>query len=168
MTELFRRASAGAVALLLGSTAICSAGEMSAKSAPRPVMQTVTARFKDAKVVGVAREKTEDQKEVYEVSLVDQGRHIDVILNPDGSMVLFEREIAFKELPQPVAATLGEQYAKARYKLVEEVYKMVEGKEALAYYEMLLTDSKKQVAAVEIAADGKILKVEKKKSLNED
>ena len=168
MPELFKAAGAGAAIALLGLSTMCSAGEMSVKSAPKPVMQTVQTRFKDARVVGVAREKSENQKDIYEVSLVEKGRHIDVILNPDGSMVLFEREIAFKDLPQPVVGTLTQQYAGARYKLVEEVVKMVEGKETLAHYEMLLTDARKQVAAVEIDAEGKVLKVEKRKSLNED
>lgn len=144
------------------------AGEIPTKSAPRPVLDAVAARFKTAKVVLVAREKTPEGTTVYEVGLKEKGKTIDLMLTPEGAITLIEKQIDFKDLPAAVAGTFEREYPKARYKLVEEVYKVEDGKELLAHYEALLTDAKKQVAAVEVATDGKVLKVEKKKSLTED
>jgi hypothetical protein len=140
---------------------------MAFKEVPKSVQQTVLARFKGAKVVGASAEKGDDQKLVYEVNLREKGKNIDVTLAPTGEMILIEQEISFSGLPKPAADTLGKRYPGARYKIVEMIYKVEGGKETLAYYEALLMDSSKQAWAAELAGDGAVLKIEKKKGLNE-
>ena len=156
------------MAVLMGVSGLASAGEVPIHKVPKPVMETVTTRFKDAKVIGSAEEKAENGNTVYEVSLDRHGRNIDVTLTPTGSLVSIEQEIVFKELPAAVASTLEKRYPKAKYKMVEEFYKMEKGKEVLAHYEALLMDANKHALSVEVAANGKVLNVEKKKSLEED
>jgi len=163
---MWLHASIGAA--LLACSALAQAGEMSLKDLPKSVQQTVLARFKGAKVVSAAGEKNQEQQLIYEVNLRDKGRNIDVTLQPTGELILIEKQISFSELPKPTAETLNQRYPKARYKLVEEIYKVDQGKETLAYYEALLTDTGKQVWAMELAADGTVLKVEKRKSLEEE
>src|SRR5262245_37045236 len=62
---------------------------------PKAVMDTVKARFPEAKLIGASSEKTDD-KLIYEVELEFKGLHHDVTLEPNGTLLLIEREIAFK------------------------------------------------------------------------
>jgi hypothetical protein len=133
------------------------------KDAPTVVIQTVSARFPDAKIHGVSKE-TEDGKQVYEVTLKQRGRNIDVTTTPDGKLTLIEKEITRADLPAAVASLLRSQYPRASYKVVEEVTSVSGSTESLSFYEVLLVDTKKQTLEVEVSPDGtKILKVEKKK-----
>jgi hypothetical protein len=157
-----------AAAALVACAALAQAGEMPFKDVPKPVQQAVMARFKGAKVVGAAQEKGEDGTTVFEINLRDKGRSVDVILAPSGAMTTIEKQILLGDLPKPASEALAKQYPKARYKLVEEIYKVADGKETLAYYEALLMDSGKQVWAVELGGDGKMLNVEKRKGFEED
>lgn len=154
-----------AILLVIG---LAQAGELPPKQLPDPVQQAVRARFKDAKVTGASQEKNADGAVLYEVSLEAQAKGIDVMVTPEGAITLIEQEMARKELPKAVSATLDKQYPKARYKRVEQVITVEGGKETLSYYEALLADSKKQPWSVEVNPDGKIRMVEKKKSLDED
>lgn len=132
------------------------------KSVPPAVLETVKGRFKDATVVGASQETTAEGKEVYEISMKREGKSIDSILTPAGDLVLIEMQVTRKELPEPVTTALDTNYPKAKFQLYEEVYEVTEKVEKLAYYEVLLTDKAKQLQAVELGADGKVLKVEKK------
>jgi uncharacterized membrane protein YkoI len=128
---------------------------------PKPVLQAVKARFKDARVTGVSKEK-EDGKVVYEVTIKDRDRNIDVTVTPEGEIVLIEKEIAPGDLPKAVARTLEEKYPKATYKIVEEVIKVQKKVEKLAYYEVLLVTAEKKKLEVQVSAEGKVIKEEKK------
>jgi len=143
------------------------AGELSLKAVPKPITQTVTARFKNAKMVGAGVEKTPEGKVVYEVSLEERGRNIDVSLTPEGAIFLIEKEIAYRDLPKAVVDSLQRLYPKARYAIVEQVYEVEGGKETLAHYEAIFRDAKKQAWAVELTADGKVLEAEKRSSIEE-
>jgi hypothetical protein len=149
-------------AMVLAAAAGAWAGEVSVKSVPKPVHDTVKARFKDASVAGASKEQTPEGKLVYEVNLKQHGRNIDVTLAPDGSMQLIEQEIARKELPRAVADTLEKRYPKARYRMIEQVITVEAGKETLSHYEALLDDSRKKVWSVELGLDGAVRKIEDK------
>ena len=133
------------------------------KDAPSAVIQSVSARFPDAKIAGVSRD-SEEGKQIYEVTLKQRGRIIDVTTTPDGKLTLIEKEIARADLPVGVASLLRAQYPRATYRLVEEVTNVSGSTESLAFYEVLLVDAKKQTLEVQVSPDGKtILNVEKKK-----
>jgi hypothetical protein len=133
------------------------------KDAPTAVIQSVSTRFPDAKIAGVSMD-TEEGKQIYEVTLKQRGRNIDVITTPEGKLTLIEKEIARADLPAAVAAILRSQYPRATYKLVEEVTGVSGSTESLSFYEVLLVDAKKQTLEVQVSPDGKvILNVEKKK-----
>jgi hypothetical protein len=148
--------------LLLGLVGITQAVEVPVDSVPGPVTNTVTVRFPDVEVAGFARETTEAGAIVYEVSLEDEGKAIDLTLTPEGALVLIEKEISRKDLPAPVAQTLDSEYPKARFRLVEEAIKVDGKEEKLDYYEVLLMTRDKQLRAVQLSPEGKVLKVEKK------
>jgi hypothetical protein len=174
MRRLITWFGTGTAVMVLLSFAVARAGEEKAvveeeiaiDKVPKLVLDAVKARFKGAEVTGAAKEM-DGGKLVYELSLKDKGKKIDVILTPEGAIVLFEKEIAREDLPKPVAKALEDKYAKATYKIVEEVIKNEEKKEKLAFYEVLLVTADKKMLAVHVSTEGKIL-VEEDKDTDPD
>jgi hypothetical protein len=122
---------------------------------PRVVMDTVKARFPNAKLIGASSEKTGD-KLVYEVELEFKGLHHDVTVEANGTLILIEREIAFKNLPKAVQETLNKEQPKAKYQLIEEVIQVKDGKETLEYYEAHIEGKDKTTIEVSVFPDGKL------------
>jgi hypothetical protein len=122
---------------------------------PKEVMDTVKARFPNAKLIGASSEK-DGAKLVYEVELEYKGLHHDVTLEPSGTMLLIEREIAFKDLPKKVQKTLEKENPKAEYKLIEEVIKVRDSKETLEYYEAHVITADKKEVEVSVLPNGKL------------
>jgi len=145
--------------LLLPVAAICAEEEIPLDKVPPPVMEAVKARFKDAELTGAAKEMDEN-KLVYEVTLQLKGQNIDVILAPEGEILLIEKAIARKDLPTAVAKALEDKYPKATYKVVEEVIKVEKKEERLEYYEARLVTAEKKRLEVKVTPGGKIVKGE--------
>ena len=145
--------------LLLPVAAVCADEEISLDKVPPPVMDAVKARFKDAEVTGAAREM-DQEKVVYEVTLQFKGQKIDVILAPEGEILLIEKAIARGDLPTAVAKALDDKYPKATYKIVEEVIKVEKKEEKLEYYEARLVTAERKDLEVKLATDGRIVKEE--------
>jgi uncharacterized membrane protein YkoI len=127
---------------------------------PKAVVDAVKARFPGAKLVSAEKEK-DDGKTVFEVAIKDKDQSIEVTLTPEGKITEIEKQIEAKSLPEAVAKALEEKYAKATYKMIEEVYK-VDKEEKLEYYEVLLVTAAKKKLEVSVAPDGKIVKEEDK------
>jgi uncharacterized membrane protein YkoI len=163
-----RFASMVVTALLILVAVVCGDEEKVALAkVPKPVMKAVRTRFQDAKVIGTGKE-TENDKLVYEVTIKHKGRKIDVTLTPEGGILLIEKEIAAKELPKAAAKALVDKYPKAMYKIVEQIFKVENKQEKLAYYEVLLTTADKKALEVQVTAEGKVLNEETKDSVDED
>ena len=160
------RRSASILAALLPSVAgVLPAQEqpVAIKDAPTAVIQNVTARFPSATIAGVSKE-TEDGIQVYEVTLKQGGRNIDVTTTPSGKLTLIEKEIDRQDLPPSVSKLISARYPRATYRFVEAVTSVTSSTETLSFYEVLIVDAKKQTLELEVATDGSaILKVEKKK-----
>jgi len=124
---------------------------------PKPVMDAAKARFKDAVMTDATKEETDDGKVVYEVSLTVKGKTIDVLLAPEGKILVFAKVIVAKDLPKPVAKILEKNYPKATYKCLEQVFNVENGKEKLDFYEALLVTAEKEDLEVHVTADGEIL-----------
>lgn len=147
--------------VLLAAPARADEENVALDKVPKPVLETVKARFKGATLTGASKE-TEDDKVIYEVSLKDKKQNIDVTLTPAGELLMIEKEIAAKDLPKAVSKMLEGKYPKATYKMVEEVIKIENQQENLAYYELLLATADKQMLEVQITSAGKIINEEKK------
>ena len=130
---------------------------------PKAILETVKKRFPKAEVKEASKELNDEKKTVYEITLKENGKNIDVTLTPEGKLLVIEKEIDRKDLPKAVAATFEEKYPKATYKIVEEVIKVVDGKETLEYYEALLETADKKMFEVEILPDGKFKSETEKK-----
>ena len=134
---------------------------------PKAVLTAVKTRFPKAEAKEASSEKA-DGKTVYEVTLKEDGKNIDVTLTPEGTITLIEKEVAFKDLPKAVAETFDKKYPKATYKIIEEVIKVANGKETLEYYEALLTTADKKMFEVEVLPDGKFKGETEKKEEKKD
>ena len=122
---------------------------------PKAILEAVKKRFPKAEAKEASKETT-DGKTVYEVTLKEDGKNIDVTLTPEGAITTIEKEIARKDLPKAVSDALEKKYPKATYKIVEEVITVKDGKETVAYFEALLVTDDKKMIEVEVLADGKI------------
>lgn len=127
--------------------------KVSLKSVPQAVMATVKARFGDAHVKGAAKE-TEEGKPVYEITLDQRGRNVDVTLSPEGTMLLIESTISPESLPDSVRQALAHRYPAASYRTVEEIVEVQDGQERLASYEVLLATSDGAKREVKVTPDG--------------
>ena len=145
--------------LLLPVAAVCTDEEIPLDKVPPPVMEAVKARFKDAQATGAAKEMDQG-KLVYEVTLQLKGQKIDVILAPEGEILLIEKAIARKDLPTAVAKALDDKYPKATYKILEEVVKVEKKEEKLEYYEARLVTPERKDLEVKLTTDGRIVKEE--------
>ena len=145
--------------LLLPVAAVCADEEIPLDKVPPPVMEAVKARFKDAVLTGAAKEM-DQEKVVYEVTLQLKGQNIDVILAPEGEILVIEKAIARKDLPTAVAKALDDKYPKATYKILEEVIKVEKKEEKLEYYEARLVTPESKDLEVKLTTDGRIVKEE--------
>jgi hypothetical protein len=128
---------------------------------PRAVLDAVKARFVDAKLVG-AETETEEGKTVYEIAITHKDQKIEVEVTPDGKITEYEKKIAAKDLPKAATDVLEGKYPQATYKVVEEVTKVQDGQEKLAYYEVLLVTAANKKFEVVVTPQGKITKEEDK------
>jgi uncharacterized membrane protein YkoI len=128
---------------------------------PKAVIKAVKARFPDATLTKAEKE-TEDGKTVYEIAIKNKKQNIEVTLTPDGTIVEIEKQIAAKDMPKTVLKALEDKYPKATYKMIEEVIKVKDKEEKLAYYEVLLVTAEKKKLEVSVTPEGKISKEEDK------
>lgn len=130
---------------------------------PKAGLEAVKTMFPNAEITGAAKE-TEHDKTVYEVTLKQLGRTIDVTVGTDGKIQVVEKEIAEKDLPAKVRRALDAKYPKATYKIVEQVDVVKDGKATLDFFETLIATAQGESLEVQIAPDGKIKAVEKKEA----
>ena len=124
---------------------------------PKAVADAVKKQFPKAKLVSASKELVE-KKTVYEVTIKDGGRRVQVSLTPEGEVTEVEKEIAAEDLPKAVRTALDAKYPKAKITLAEEVRK---GKEL--GYEVLLVTAEKKTFEIKFDPEGKVLNVEEKK-----
>jgi len=160
-------AAFAASVLLMGENT--QAGDIALDKVPKVVMDAVQARIQDGKVSGAAKVKDpESGKEVYEISMDRDGMNVDLTVSPEGAISLVERQITRKELPAPVAAMLQEKYPKSKYRVIEEATAVNGAEDKLLHYEVMLMTPEKQLRAVRLDLEGKILKDEKQTPEEDD
>jgi uncharacterized membrane protein YkoI len=147
-----RNVGIGIVASLL-IAGICSAQEKKIKRSDLPpaVEKTVTEVSKGATIKGFNEEK-EDGKTSYEVEMVVNGHSKDVQIDPTGTVVEVEEEVAMGSLPADVKAGLA---AKAGAGKLGKVESLTKGGKLVAYEAKVVTGGKK--SEVQVGPDGKAL-----------
>ncbi len=94
-------------------------------------------------------EKDDDDSEViYEVTLSEKGKTIDVTVDEEGDIEEVERSIELKELPRLVADALARKFPKSTLKSAEAIYEVEDGEMEFEGYEVILeTADKKEIEA---------------------
>jgi len=128
---------------------------------PPAVVKAIQAKFPGAKIEEAEKE-VENGKTVYEVQFDHKGSDYTVSLKEDGTIEEIEREIAEKDLPAAVSATLKAEFPNAKLKEIEEVTK---GHGEAMTYEVQVAQTGKKTLEVVLDAKGKIL--EKKEAEEE-
>lgn len=134
---------------------------------PKAVVDAVLKRFPKADLVS-AEKDVEDGKTLYEVAITAGKTKVEVTATAAGEVVEVEKAIAATALPKPVTAALAARYPKATYRIVEEIFKVKEGKDQPVYYEVLVETADKKLVEVQLAADGKVIATEDKKADEKD
>ena len=156
------------VALLAGAVGLVRADEekIALDKLPKPVLESVKKRFPKAELTSAEKE-TEGKKVVFEVLLKDGTTTYEMELSEDGTILVIDKLIEMKDLPKVVAETFNTMYPKAKVKKVEEASTVVEGKEAIAFYEVEFSVDGKEME-VQILPSGKVKAEEKKPEAKEE
>lgn len=163
MRTMLRVAVGVAVMAVIAATVRADEEKVPLDKLPKAVTDAVKKRFPKLEPKEATKEVTEDKKTVYEVTLTEDKKNIDVTLTPEGIIVMIEKEIDRKDLPKAVAAAIDAKYPDATYKICEEIIPVKDGKETLESYEVLLETKDKKLIEVVLSTDGKITKTEEKK-----
>ena len=163
MNSYFWRLATVAFMGLAGLVAVgaARADDVPLDKLPKAIVQTLKKRFPDAEMTKAVKEGDKD-KTVYEVSLKRKGHNIDVNLSPDGQIQQIEQEIGFTDLPKVIADAINAKYAKAKFKTIEQVIHVKDGKESLDLYEFLLVTPANETFEVYVSPAGKITSETKK------
>jgi uncharacterized membrane protein YkoI len=148
------RTTSIAILACLFITGICSAQERKIERSDLPpaVEKAVTEVSKGATIKGYS-EETENGKTTYEVEMVVNGRTKDVELDPTGSIVEIEEEVAMDSLPANVKAGLS---AKAEGGKILKVETLTKGGKLVAYEAKVQSAAGKK-SEIQVGPDGKPL-----------
>jgi hypothetical protein len=155
---LFARSVVSLGLLAFVSTVVADEEKVPLKDVPKPIIDAVKARFPGAELTGAAKE-TEDGKTTFEVMLKYKGKNVDIGATPQGKLLAIETEIASKDLPKAVSATIAAKYPKATVKKAEEII-TIEGEKETKSFEVILNEVGKKPVEVVLSPDGKVVKTE--------
>lgn len=105
------------------------------------------------------KDEKQESEVVYEVTLSQKGRTIDVAVEEDGEIEEVEQSIDLNELPKIVADELANKFPKSKLKSAEVIYEVEDGRMELQGYEVILISAEgKEIEAdvdveIEIAVD---------------
>jgi len=128
------------------------------KDLPEAVRKTVQEQSKGATLRGLAKE-VEDGKTFYEAELKVNGHNKDVLIDPSGTVVEIEEEVAVSALPPDVKATIQKNAGKGKIKNVESITK----NNTLEAYEAHVTTGSKK-SAIKVDPTGKLISAEKEQA----
>ena len=148
----------GCVALVWTATAADK--KIGKDDVPAAVLAAVTTRYPNGALKQFEQEPADDGKGVqYEVRVDDGGRIADVIVSPDGKILVEELSITQSDLPAAVMKALtASKYGKSKVTAVE---KLTESGRVESRYEILVDDGGRKHELIFDAA-GKLLEDEKK------
>jgi hypothetical protein len=106
---------------------------------PAAVQKSAVEHSTGATITGYTRDKVEGVM-VYQMDLVVEGRTRGIVMDPDGTVLQIEQEIAWDQLPADVQTDLNNVAGKGKYGAVSTITK--EGK-LVAYEAELVTNGNK-------------------------
>jgi len=130
--------------------------QVTEKEVPGAVLEAFNNAYPGATIKEYAEEK-EGGQTFYEVSCEFEGRKIDAVYNPDGTVFAIEEVISAEELPEIIHQAIAKEFQQFSINLAEKIEK--EGKQ---FFEVKLLNTKNQKKyELLFAADGKLVEKEK-------
>lgn len=123
---------------------------------PGVVMAALTAAFPEAEIRKCTREK-EDDAVVYDFEFTLEGRKHEADITEDGTIYNWEREVAKDVLPEAAMTALDMEYPGHAIKEIMEITAVIDGKDVLEGYEVVIETTDNQDMEVTVAPDGRIL-----------
>jgi len=153
-------AVAGLVLLAVVAQAAEKDKKIPLEKVPKAVQDALKARFPGAEVTSIEKE-IEGGAVVYDIELKHKDTKYEMDIKEDGTVLVIEKEIAAKDLPDAVSKALKTKYPRATIKEVMEVYTVKGKEEKLDEYEVTITTADKKSVELKVSLDGKNLKEEK-------
>jgi hypothetical protein len=123
---------------------------------PQEVMNALKAKFPEPEIEKWTREK-EGEIIIYDFEFTQSGHKFEADIREDGTIHNWEKAITDKDLPEAVRKSVNEKYPSAELKEIMEVTAVIEGKDQLEGYEIVLKSSDKKQFEVTIAPDGEVI-----------
>lgn len=123
---------------------------------PKPVQDAFEARFPNAVISKVTKEKEKDLV-VYDIEFRQGGRKLEADIFADGRIQNWEQEVAPGDLPAAVRASVDQRYPQAALKEAMKITAVTAGEESLEGYEVVLKPQGRREVEMTLAPDGKIV-----------
>src|SRR6476646_2394851 len=103
--------------------------KIEAAQLPKAVSEAVKARFPGLEYTSITKETEADGSVVFDIELTQKGRKFETDVKADGTLLEIEKEVAQKDWPKPLQATVETKFPKATVKEVLEVNLVKDKKE---------------------------------------
>jgi len=141
----------------------CANGEQEKTVSMQEVPPAILKTFNDAypgAAIKEYSEESEDGKTYYEISCTFEGRQIDAVYNPDGSVSAIEEVIPVESLPQAVNQAIAREVPQFSLKLAEKI-----SKKSGIFYEVKLLDTRDQKTyELQFSESGELIEKEVKQN----
>lgn len=127
---------------------------------PKAVVDAIHAKYQNAKLVGAEKE-TQADKTFYEVNIKHEDRTIELLLTPEGKIVVVEQPIAIKDLPKAVTEAVEKQYPKGTVKNADETIRERKATYAVLLEDVVMIGKEKQKVHLLFDAAGKVHELQK-------
>jgi hypothetical protein len=149
--------------LLTVGSAWADGDEVPLDKLPKAVVDTINAKFPKCVMKHATVEKV-DGKNIYEVGLNFDKKHLHAVVAAEGKLIAIHRHIDPKELPDKVAKAVAAKYPKLKIDDAEE-QATPEGK--VTGFEVVVELNATMVIIIQLDPEGKILK-ESKETIKKD
>jgi hypothetical protein len=123
---------------------------------PKEIMNTLLAKFPKAVIHKWAKEKEGDFI-IYDIEFQQDSQKFEADIKEDGSIHNWEMEVDANDVPQLVIKTVEDKYPKYIPKEIMKITAIIDGKDILEGFEIVLETGEKKEVEVTIAPDGEIL-----------
>jgi len=123
---------------------------------PRPVLETLNTKFPNA-VISKWTKENEDSLIIYDIEFEKDGLKLETDIKVDGTIHNWEKQIELEEVPKPVKDAVEKKYPKYIPEEIMMITAIIDGKDVLEGYEIVLLTSDNKKVEVTVAPDGKIL-----------
>lgn len=131
-------------------------GKGAADTIPQKVLEGLKARFPQPDIEKWTREE-EGGLVIYDFEFTQGGKKFEADIKEDGTLHNWEKAVTVQELPTAVRLSIEKKHPKASMKEIMQITAVIEGRDELEGYEIVLKTEAKKEIEVTIAPDGTIL-----------